>query len=51
MIPLALDFTSTLVIGSILPVATTERVIVPRSTVAIVVGSKSAAALAERATM
>ena len=38
MIPLALDFTSTLVIGSILPVATTDLVIVPRSTVAIEVG-------------
>ena len=49
MIPLALDFTSTLVIGSILPVATTDLVIVPRSTVAIEVGSKSAPALAEPA--
>ena len=51
MIPLAFDLISTLVIGSILPVATTERVIVPRSTVAIDVGSKSAPALAEPAIM
>ena len=49
MIPLAFDFTSTLVIGSILPVATTDLVIVPRSTVAIVLGSNSAPALAEPA--
>ncbi len=49
MMPFALDFTSTLVIGSILPVATTDRVIVPRSTVAIEPGSKSAPALADPA--
>ena len=35
MMPLAFDLISTLVIGSILPVATTDRTIVPRSTVAI----------------
>ena len=34
MMPLALDLISTLVIGSIFPVATTDRVIVPCSTVA-----------------
>ena len=34
MMPFAFDLISTLVIGSILPVATTERVIVARSTVA-----------------
>ena len=34
MMPLAFDLISTLVIGSIFPVATTDRVIVPRSTVA-----------------
>jgi hypothetical protein len=34
MMPLALDLISTLVMGSILPVATTERTIGPRSTVA-----------------
>ena len=34
MMPLAFDLISTLVMGSILPVATTERVMVPRSTVA-----------------
>src|SRR5688572_33140213 len=34
MMPFALDLISTLVMGSILPVATTERVIVARSTVA-----------------
>ena len=31
MMPLAFDLISTLVIGSILPVATTDRTIVPRS--------------------
>ena len=39
MMPFALDLISTFVIGSILPVATTERTIVPRSTVAIFDGS------------
>ena len=34
MMPLAFDLISTLVIGSILPVATTDRTIGPRSTVA-----------------
>src|SRR5262245_35056397 len=34
MMPFAFDLISTLVMGSILPVATTERTIVPRSTVA-----------------
>ena len=38
MMPLAFDLISTLVIGSILPVATTDLVIVPRSTVAIEAG-------------
>ena len=39
MMPLAFDLISTLVIGSILPVATTDLVIVPRSTVANRAGS------------
>ena len=39
MMPFAFDLISTLVIGSTLPVATTERTIVPRSTVAILDGS------------
>src|SRR5688572_32124497 len=39
MMPFALDLISTLVIGSILPVATTDRVIVARSTVASRAGS------------
>ena len=34
MMPLAFDLISTLVIGSTLPVATTERTMGPRSTVA-----------------
>ena len=34
MMPLAFDLISTFVIGSIFPVATTERASVPRSTVA-----------------
>ena len=34
MMPLAFDLISTFVIGSILPVATTDLTIVPRSTVA-----------------
>ena len=34
MMPLAFDLISTLVIGSTLPVATTDLTIVPRSTVA-----------------
>jgi hypothetical protein len=34
MMPFAFDLISTFVIGSILPVATTDRAIVPRSTVA-----------------
>ncbi len=46
MMPFALLLTSILVIGSTLPVATTERTIVPRSTVASLAGSMSAAALA-----
>ena len=41
MMPFAFDLISTLVIGSTLPVATTERTIVPRSTVAILDGSMS----------
>src|SRR4051812_6908154 len=44
MIPLAFDLISTLVIGSILPVATTDFTIVPRSTVAILDASTSAVA-------
>ena len=44
MMPLAFDLISTLVIGSILPVATTERTIVPRSTLASRDGSRSGAA-------
>jgi hypothetical protein len=44
MMPLAFDLISTLVIGSTLPVATTERVIVPRSTTAILEGSMAGAA-------
>src|SRR6476469_2511698 len=39
MMPFALDLISTLVTGSTLPVATTERTIAPRSTVASLVGS------------
>src|SRR5688500_18691812 len=39
MMPFALDLISTLVIGSTLPVATTDRTIVPCSTVAIFDGS------------
>jgi hypothetical protein len=39
MMPLAFDLISTLLIGSILPVATTDRTIVPRSTVASLEGS------------
>jgi hypothetical protein len=39
MMPLAFDLISTLVIGSILPVATTERVIVPISAAASLAGS------------
>src|SRR5688572_27999442 len=39
MMPFAFDLISTLVIGSILPVATTERTIEPRSTVASLDGS------------
>src|SRR5262245_59226889 len=39
MMPLAFDLISTLVIGSTLPVATTDSTIVPRSTVAIFDGS------------
>ncbi len=39
MMPLAFDLISILVIGSILPVATTERSIVPSSTVASFDGS------------
>ena len=42
MMPLAFDLISTLVIGSTLPVATTDLTIVPRSTVAIFDGSMSA---------
>ena len=44
MIPLAFDLISTLVIGSILPVATTDLVIVPRSIVAMREESSSEAA-------
>ncbi len=44
MMPLAFDLISTLVIGSILPVATTDFVIVPRSTVAMRDGSMSGVA-------
>ena len=43
--PLAFDLISTLVMGSILPVATTDLTIVPFSTVAMRAGSKSACAL------
>ena len=39
MMPFAFDLISTFVIGSTLPVATTERRIVPRSTTAILAGS------------
>src|SRR4026209_2973342 len=39
MMPFAFDLISTLVMGSIFPVATTERVMVARSTVASRVGS------------
>src|SRR5262245_36360260 len=39
MMPLAFDLISTLVIGSTLPVATTDRTIVPRSTTATLDGS------------
>ena len=41
MMPFAFDLISTLVIGSTLPVATTERTMVPRSTVASFDGSMS----------
>ena len=44
MMPLAFDLISTFVIGSILPVATTDFVIVPRSTVAMRDGSMSGVA-------
>ena len=44
MMPLAFDLISTFVMGSILPVATTDRVIVPRSTVASFDGSMSGVA-------
>ena len=44
MMPLAFDLISTFVIGSTLPVATTDRIIVPRSTVAIFEGSMSSEA-------
>src|SRR5437016_13171100 len=44
MMPFAFDLISTFVIGSTLPVATTDRTIVPRSTVAIRDGSTSAEA-------
>src|SRR5688500_13944880 len=44
MMPFAFDLISTLVIGSILPVATTERTMAPRSTVTILEGSTAAAA-------
>src|SRR5262245_41772678 len=44
MMPLALDLISTLVIGSTLPVATTDLTIVPRSAVATCDGSTSDAA-------
>src|SRR5580765_3204894 len=40
--PFAFDLISTFVIGSTLPVATTDRTIVPRSTVAMRDGSMSA---------
>jgi hypothetical protein len=49
MMPLAFDLISTLVMGSTLPVATTERVIVPRSTTAILDGSMAGAAPFRRA--
>ena len=49
MMPLAFDLISTLVMGSTLPVATTERVIVPRSTTAIFEGSMAGAAPLSRA--
>ena len=39
MMPFAFDLISTLVIGSTLPVATTDRVMIPGSTVAILEGS------------
>ena len=39
MMPFAFDLISTFVMGSTLPVATTDRVIVPASTVAIFAGS------------
>src|SRR5207247_7826619 len=41
MMPFALDLISTFVIGSTLPVATTDRTIVPRSTIAMRDGSTS----------
>ena len=44
MMPFAFDLISTLVIGSTLPVATTDRTIVPRSTVASFAESMSAPA-------
>ena len=45
MMPLAFDLISTFVMGSILPVATTDRVMVPRSTVAILEASTGVAPL------
>src|SRR5262245_41849625 len=44
MMPLALDLISTFVIGSTLPVATTDLIMVPRSAVAMRDGSTSGAA-------
>ena len=44
MMPFAFDLISTFVIGSILPVATTDFVMVPRSMVAILEESSSDAA-------
>ncbi len=43
--PFAFDLISTLVIGSILPVATTDRAIVPRSTVTSLESGMAADAL------
>ena len=45
MMPLAFDLSSTLLIGSIFPVATTERTMGPRSTAASFDGSMGADAL------
>ena len=42
MMPLAFDLISTFVIGSIFPVATTDRAITPRSTVASLESGRSA---------